>query len=68
MKLRFKKDHVGYYDELFKKGQIREYKPWPRVWQRMTEQERVAKGIFVECYGMGDFNVFRPDDVEVVEE
>ena len=64
--LRFTKDVIGIYNEFHPKGSVIEYHPWMFAWQGMTEAERVGKGIFVECSGMGEFDVYRVgEDVEV---
>ena len=67
MYLKFLKTVRGCYGVEFPVGKIKQYYPWDSVWQGMTEPERVAKGIFVECHGMGEFDVFRDGDVEVVK-
>lgn len=67
MKLRFVKDTTGIYNHSFKKGEIIEYKPWNFIWKNMTEEERVKKGIFVFCYGQGEFNVFETE-IEILKE
>ena len=65
--LRFIKDTIGSYNDLFEEGTIIPYDKWDYEWQNMTEPERVKKGIFVHCQGMGDFDVFRVGkDVEIV--
>jgi hypothetical protein len=66
MKLRFLKTVRGCYGVEYPPGQIIQYSPWNHEWQGMTEPVRVAKGIFVECHGMGEFDVFRVGDVEIV--
>jgi hypothetical protein len=49
-------------------GDAYEYSPWPHVWQGMTEPERINKGIYVECYGHGEFVVFKlGEDIEKKE-
>lgn len=48
-------------------GEEVKYIPWKHKWQGMTEPERVKKGIFVNCYGMGMFSVFRDgEDVGIL--
>lgn len=43
------------------------YTPWNFEWQGMTEQERVEKGIFVNCYGHGEFEVYKlGEDVSIM--
>jgi hypothetical protein len=65
--LRFLRDVRGCYNVIFLKGTTKVYSPWLFEWQGMTEPERVQKGIFVECHGMGEFDVFRiGEDVECV--
>ena len=66
MKLEFIKTYRGWGGDIFEKGQIVEYRPWEFEWQEMTEPERVAKGIFVHCYGMGEFDAFRPSEVRPI--
>lgn len=64
MKLRFKRYHRGFGGDEYQEGEIIDYRPWKHEWQGMTEPERVEKGLFIHCYGMGEFDVFREDDVE----
>lgn len=67
MILKFIKDTTGIYDVLYKKDQEKTYYPWPHEWQGMTEKKRVKQGIFVECHGHGEFDVFRKGiDVDVI--
>ena len=66
MILEFIKDTKGIYNDIFIKGEIKEYQPWLHSWQGMTEPERVAKGLFVECYGHGEFQVFTKENVKPV--
>jgi len=66
MYIEFIKDTVGIYNVPFNKGTIKKYFPWDYEWQEMSESERVAKGIFVECHGHGEFDVFRSDVVRPV--
>jgi hypothetical protein len=63
IKLKFKRDHVSCFNDVYKKGQVIDYRPWSFEWGGMTESERVTKDIFVHCYGMGEFDVFYEDDV-----
>ena len=63
IKLRFKRD-IGSN----KKGDEKTYYPWKCNWQGMSEPERVDKGIFVECFGQGEFSVYRPKDVTPIFE
>jgi hypothetical protein len=67
IKLRALKD-INMIYETTKRGEIIDYIPWNRSWQGMSEQERVQKGIFVMCYGHGEFDVLTKDDVEVVSD
>ena len=67
MKLKFKRFHRGCYNDEYEKGKIIEYHPWDFEWQGMTEPERVKKGIFVHCYGMGEFDAFKKEDVEPIK-
>ena len=55
MKLCMKVDTTGLVNR--KAGDIIDYKPWPQEWQGMNEEARAAKGIFVICHGMGEFEV-----------
>lgn len=41
------------------KGDLIDYYPWDFKWQGMTEPERVEKGIYVICYGHGEFEVLK---------
>ena len=66
MNIEFIKDTVGIYNVKFSKGTIKKYFPYHSEWQGMTEPERVYKGIFVECHGHGEFDVFRSDVVRPV--
>ncbi len=46
-------------------GDMVTYHPWPHEWQGMSEPERVAKGIYINCYGQGEFEVLRvPEDAQ----
>ena len=63
MKLKFIKDRTGCFGRTFIKDSEIEYSSWKHKWQGMTEPQRVKKNIFVFCYGMGEFDVFRADDV-----
>mgnify|MGYP003646230609 FL=1 len=40
-------------------GELLFYKPWDYEWQGMTERQRVDKGIYVNCFGHGDFEVLK---------
>ena len=40
-------------------GDIIDYIPWDHEWQGMIEQERVKDGLFVHCFGHGEFEVLR---------
>jgi hypothetical protein len=52
-----------------RRGETFEYAPWDFEWQGMQEEERIAKGIFVKCYGHGEFDVYiLGKDVEIVAE
>jgi hypothetical protein len=66
MKLRFNQDKTGIYGVQYKKGDELAYTPYQNTWQGMTEPERVEKGIFVICYGHGEFNVFKDGAVSIV--
>ena len=67
LKLRFLKDCDGYLPNEYKKGQIINYRPWNYEFNRMSESERIEKGLFVFCYSQGDFACFKKGiDVEVV--
>ena len=68
MKLKILKQ-INYF-KTYNPGEIIEYKPWDYVWQGLTEPERVARGIFVYCFGHGDFIAFKVSegDVEIVED
>jgi len=59
----FKRDVQGIYGMKYQKGEEKKYHPWCCEWQGMSEPERVDKGIFVECFGQGEFNVFNRADV-----
>ena len=45
-----------------KKGELINYDPWEFNWGSMTEPERRKKGLFVHCYGMGEFEVWELGD------
>jgi len=67
MELEFIKD-VTNVQFPYSKGDRKKYSPWSFEWQGMTEPERVKKGIFVSCLGMGEFEVFREGiDVKIVK-
>lgn len=52
---------------LRKKGEKINYNPWPYEWRGMNESERRERGLFVFCYGMGDFQIFKEGiDVKIV--
>lgn len=66
MKLCMKNDTPGIVPR--KAGDIIDYHPWASEWQGMDEPARVAKGIFVLCHGMGEFEVIRvPKDAFMPE-
>jgi len=67
VELKFLRAVRGCYGVEFPAGTTKQYYPWNSEWQGMTEPERVARGIFVECHGMGEFDVFRNGDIEVVK-
>ncbi len=67
MKLEFIKNYKGCYNEFYEKGQVIDYHPWDFKWQGMTEKERVKKGVFVHCYGMGEFDKFGVEEVRPLE-
>lgn len=61
MKIKLLKDYSGHRE--YKAGEILDYEPWPHEWRSMSEPERVAKGIYVYCYGHGDFHAFEAEPV-----
>jgi len=67
IKLKFIKDHCGYWNKIYKTGDVIDYTPWDHEFQGISESDRVKKGIFVHCYGNGDFDVFNADMVEPYE-
>jgi hypothetical protein len=66
-RLMLKRDVRGCYGRLFESGSIIDYCPWAHEWQGKPESQRVREGIFVFCYGQGEFDVFHPDDVSIVK-
>ncbi len=66
MHIKFLRDVRGCYGRVFKKGEIHEYKPWGHEWHNKSEAQRLNEGIFVECHGQGEFDVFYPADVVVI--
>ena len=66
-RLLLKRDVRGCYGRLFAKDSTIEYFPWPNEWQGKDEPRRVRDGVFVHCHGQGEFDVFGPDDVGVVD-
>ncbi len=47
-------------------GDIVEYYSWPYEWQGMTEEQRVAEGLYVICFGHGEFEIIKvPDDAKL---
>ena len=66
MDIKFIKETAGIYGEVFIKGEVKTYRPWRHEWRGMTEPDRVAKDLFVECHGHGEFNVFTKEDVKRV--
>ena len=63
MKLECLKDIKGIVER--KKGDIINYIPYKPMWQDMNEEERIQKGIYVICYGMGEFEVLK-EGVDVI--
>ena len=61
--LTMKRDKQGIISR--KKGDKINYKPWHNCFQGLSEQERVDIGMFVHCYGQGEFEVLTNNDVEV---
>lgn len=50
-------------------GERVEYHPWEFDWHDMDEPTRVSNGIYVFCYGHGEFEIIRvPDDGRLVDE
>lgn len=51
-----------------KRGDIFPYNPWNFQWQGIGEKDRVAQGLFIHCYGQGEFEVLRDgQDVKRIE-
>jgi len=68
MELKFLRNVLGIYNTQFKEGEIKKYYPWHFIWHGMTESERVNNGIFLECAGQGEFDIFYENkDVEVLK-
>lgn len=43
------------------------YSPWNFEWQGMSENERLQKGLFIHCFGHGEFEALRiGSDVEKI--
>ena len=67
MKLQFIKETQGIYDRVYHIGEVIQYRPWEFEWQGMKEQDRIAQGIFIHCFGMGEFERYdKGIDVEVI--
>ncbi len=68
MHLKFIKEKNGIYNKVYAIGETITYCPWDYEWQGMSEKERVSKGIFIHCHGMGEFERFdeNQDVVKVV--
>lgn len=64
--LKLIRDYGG-YNEL-KCGDIVEYKPFNRVWRGMTEQERVSRGLYVNCGGMNLYEDLKLNKDVVIHE
>ena len=65
MKLRAIKNINGIINR--KHGDIFDYAPWLFDWQGMSEPERVRKGIYIHCFGHGEFEVLNEGDtVELI--
>lgn len=62
MKLKMIKDVKGMVERV--EGEVFDYNPWNFEFQGKTEPQRVSEGLFVHCYGMGEFEVLR-EAVEV---
>ena len=56
--LEFIKDTPGIYGKVYKKGEIIEYIPWNYEFHDMDEVTRIKNGIYVHCYGHGEFDRF----------
>lgn len=66
MKLCMKKDTDGLVKR--KAGDVVEYQPWPQEWKGMSEPDRVAKGFYVFCHGLGEIEVIHvPTDAFLPE-
>jgi hypothetical protein len=65
MKLVMIKNKKGIVDRYM--GDVVEYEPWPHKWQGMGEGERLKNGIFIKCFGHGEFEVLRlREDVDII--
>lgn len=66
MKLRALRDKEGQPERV--KGDVFDYMPWYYEWQSMTEEQRVAKELYIHCFGHGEFEVLRGgEDVERID-
>lgn len=43
---------------LYKKDDVISYTPWFYIWQNQSESERRENGIYIHCYGHGEFAKF----------
>lgn len=47
------------------KGDEIEYSPWKHKFRGMEEPERVTNGIYVHCFGHGEFEILKsPEEVK----
>lgn len=65
MKLKVMRDINGIITR--KAGDVIDYTPWPHEFQGLSEPERADEGLFVHCFGHGEFEVLTVDDVEKEE-
>lgn len=68
MWLKFLRDVTGCYGIKFRKGQVIKHRQWDHTHQGLSMADRESKGIFVECHGHGEFDVFTKDDVQLLED
>jgi hypothetical protein len=67
MELEFLHETTGIYNTIYQAGERIKYRPWTFEWHGMTEPERVSKGIFVHCYGHGEFEIYHDgQDIKIV--
>ena len=55
IELRLLRDTQGIISR--KRDDVITYSPWDFKWQGMSETERTRRGIYVTCFGQGEFEI-----------